>query len=139
MAEVSECYQDEVGMLLGYPWHQYRLPTHLCQIHLANQPNLLEHQQESCQDRLWHVHLLGCILEKYVWKNFWPMNQWMIEVRQKVLDFLKIKEKEVSVVQCLEQEPVHHLHRQMMGARLVIVLRLGLKDWEQEERLEWVY
>ena len=50
------------------------------------------------------------------------MNQWMIEARQKVLDFLKIEVKEVSVVQCLEQEPVHHLHRQMMGARLVIVL-----------------
>ena len=64
------------------------------------------------------------------------MNQWMIEARQMVLDFLKIEE-EVSVVQCLEQEPVHHLHRQMMGARLVVVLRLGLKDWEQEERLEW--
>ena len=56
-----------------------------------------------------------------------------------VLDFLKIEVKEVSVVRCLEQEPVHHLRRQMMGARLVVVLRLGLKDWEQEERLEWVY
>ena len=71
MAEVSECYQDEVGMLLGYPWHQYQLPMHLCRIHLASQPSLLEHWQESCQDRLWHVHLLGCMLEKYVLKSFW--------------------------------------------------------------------
>ena len=49
------------------------------------------------------------------------------------------EEKVVWVVHFLEQDLVHYLRRQMMGAREVVVLALGLKDWEQEERLEWVY
>ena len=33
----------------------------------------------------------------------------------------------------------HHLHRQKMEQGLVVVLELGLKDWEQEKRLfDWV-
>jgi hypothetical protein len=47
--------------------------------------------------------------------------------------------EEVQMVRFFEQEPCHHLRRQMMEARLVVVLRLGLKDWEQEERFERVY
>jgi hypothetical protein len=67
------------------------------------------------------------------------MNQQTIEVRQMVWGFLEIEVKEVSVVQFLEQGLVHRLRRQTMEAGLVVVLGLGLKDWEQEERLERVY
>jgi hypothetical protein len=139
MAEVSEHCQDVVHNVLLHRKHEEEYQLLLDDIHSAIQPILHQHQLENCLDRHLSVHLLGCMLGKHAMGSSCLMNQQMIEVRQMVWGFLEIEVKEVSVVQFLEQGLVHRLRRQTMEAGLVVVLGLGLKDWEQEERLERVY